>query len=129
MKKILLFFFMFFSIALFMNAQTIIHYESFETDGDGSRYTVTGGFTDGIGDYFIRTNGIDVNKPSNLPSYTSSDGNFFFAGEDTECNDNPNSDVSFVTISGIDITKFGKGLYLLRIIDGNYTKVEKILIR
>jgi len=104
MKKILLFFFMFFSIALFMNAQTIIHYESFETDGDGSRYTVTGGFTDGIGDYFIRTNGIDVNKPSNLPSYTSSDGDFFFAGEDTECSDNPNSDVSFVTISGIDIT-------------------------
>ena len=79
MKKIPLFFMMFFSIALFMNAQTVIHYESFETDGDGSRYTVTGGFTDEIGDYFIKTNGIDVNKPSNLPSYTLSDGDFFFA--------------------------------------------------
>ena len=29
----------------------------------------------------------------------------------------------------IDLTKFGKGLYFLRINDGNYTKVEKILIR
>ena len=29
----------------------------------------------------------------------------------------------------IDLTKFGKGLYLLRINDGNNTKVEKILIR
>ena len=29
----------------------------------------------------------------------------------------------------IDLTKFGKGLYLLRIIDGNNTKVKKILIR
>ena len=104
MKKILLFFLMFFSIALFMNAQTVIHYESFETDGDGSRYTVTGGFTDGSGDYFIRTNGVDVNKPSSLPSYTLSDGDFFFAGEDIKCSDNPNSNVSFVTITGIDIT-------------------------
>lgn len=104
MKKILPFFLMFFSIALFINAQTVIHYESFETDGDGSRYTVTGGFTDGIGDYFIRTNGVDVNNPSGLPSYTLSDDDFFFAGEDTKCSDNPNSDVSFVIISGIDIT-------------------------
>jgi hypothetical protein len=29
----------------------------------------------------------------------------------------------------IDLTKIGKGLYLLRINDGNNTKVEKILIR
>jgi len=29
----------------------------------------------------------------------------------------------------IDLTKFGKGLYLLRINDGNNTKVEKIMIR
>lgn len=29
----------------------------------------------------------------------------------------------------IDLTKFGKGLYLIRIINGNNTKVEKILIR
>ena len=103
-------FYYLFSIALLVSSlgfgQTTILSEDFETDGDGTRYGVTGGFTDGIGDYFVRTNGTTVNKPSGLPSYNSQSSSFYFAAEDTEDGGNPNSDTSDVTFNDININGF-----------------------
>jgi predicted extracellular nuclease len=59
-----------------------IFFESFETDGNGTRYiTSTPEFSDGFGDFFTRTDG------SNIGSFyqvTGSDGNFFFAAQDID---------------------------------------------
>ena len=76
--------------------------ESFETDGNGTRYTTSiGEFTDGAGDFFTRTDG------SNIGSFyevTGADGDFFFAGMDI---DGEGDDaLQMLTVSGIDVAGF-----------------------
>ena len=94
--------------------QTLILSEDFETDGNGTRYIVTGGFSDGSGDYFVRTDGVN-GAPSDLPNYSSSNNAFYFAGEDTEDSGNPNSTTSDVTFDDVDIQNYTdlslKGLF------------------
>jgi hypothetical protein len=90
--------------------QTILFSESFETDGSGTRYTVFGGFSDNVGDYFVRTDGQNTvdgyKKPSNLPTYTGQDSLYFFAGEDTENPDNPNGTTSGILFNDITISGY-----------------------
>jgi len=81
-----------------------LYSESFETDGNGSRYTLsrtefaTGGGV--AADFFTRTDG---SLPSTAPNYLSPDGTFFFAVSDTnEVSGSPESQT--LTISGIDIS-------------------------
>ncbi|MFK7881176.1 ExeM/NucH family extracellular endonuclease [Roseobacter sp.] len=56
--------------------------ESFETDGNGTRYTTSvPEFSDGFGDFFTRTDG------SNIGSFyevTGADGDFFFGAQDID---------------------------------------------
>ncbi len=60
----------------------IILSESFETDGNGTRYTTSiPEFTDGSGDFFLRTDGSDV---SSAYQVLSSDGSFYFAVQDLD---------------------------------------------
>lgn len=90
--------------------QTILFSESFETDGNGTRYTIFGGFSDNVGDYFVRTDGQNTvdgyKKPSNLPKYTGQDSLYFFAGEDTENPDNPNGATSGILVNDINISGY-----------------------
>ncbi len=57
---------------------TILFSEDFETEGNGSRYTVSELCNDG-GDYFARTDGNDVSGTYNNPN-----GSVFFAAQDTD---------------------------------------------
>ncbi len=75
--------------------------ESFETDGDGVRYTASIQFNDGVNDHFQRTDGSDISNVTG--PYTSMDGTFFWAAEDV--NDNGGNGLSPQTIdfTGINI--------------------------
>lgn len=66
--------------ALPASAQTSLWTESFETDGNNSRYTAVE-FTDNGNDFFTRTDGSNI-----AGSYvvTGADGNSYFAGQDTD---------------------------------------------
>lgn len=63
-------------------AQTTVFQEDFETDGNGTRYTTSvPEFTDGTGDFFIRTDG------SNIASFyevSGASGSFYFAAMDLD---------------------------------------------
>ncbi len=87
--------------ALATQAQTTLWSESFETDGNGSRYTATE-FSDGFSDFFTRTNG------SNIASdyvVSGADGGFFFAAQDTD-GDNPGLTTVTITFSPVNINGY-----------------------
>ncbi|MEO1029452.1 MAG: hypothetical protein AAFX02_10405, partial [Pseudomonadota bacterium] len=61
---------------------TTVLAEGFETDGNGTRYTTsTAEFTDGAGDFFLRTDGSDIGS---FYEVTGQEGSFFFAGQDLD---------------------------------------------
>lgn len=79
-----------------------IFVESFETDGNGTRYTTSvAEFSDGSSDFFIRTDGSDI---SGAYEVTGADGSFFFAAQDIdgEVEDSEQT----LSFSGIDIAGF-----------------------
>ncbi len=85
-----------------LSAQTPFWTESFETDGNGTRYTTsTPEFTDNSGDFFIRTDGSDITGTYDIGT---PDGSFFFAGQDLD-GEGASSTLT-VTFAGIDITGF-----------------------
>jgi hypothetical protein len=88
-----------------------LYCESYETDGEGSRYTATGTFNDGVNDHFQRTDGSDISNVSG--AYTGANGSFFFAAEDID--DSNGQEPKFVTsfpfsIAGYDQISFS-GLF------------------
>lgn len=87
--------------ALPATAQSSLWSESFETDGNGTRYTATE-FTDNGTDFFLRTDGTDI-----ATSYvvTGADGSFYFAGQDTDA-EAAGGDIVSVTFSPININGF-----------------------
>ena len=81
-----------------------IFLETFETDGDGSRYTPSVPFfTDGSRDYFMRTNGSNMRSTIN---YFSPEGNFYLAAMDTNGAPGNASNIT-VTWEDIDIAGWG----------------------
>lgn len=64
----------------------IIWEETFETDGEGDRYTTTGTFSDGEDDYYVRTNLLGA--PAGMPEYTPIEGDWFMALEDVDAPEN-----------------------------------------
>ncbi len=58
--------------------------ETFETDGQGVRYTASLPFNDGTSDHWNRTDGSDISNISG--PYTDFVGDFFWAAEDTDDN-------------------------------------------
>ena len=76
----------------------IILNEDFETDGDGSRYSATGAFSDGADDYFIRTDGIS--GPSGVPAFSGFGGSYFWAAEDVDAPENPDG-LALLDFSGM----------------------------
>lgn len=82
----------------------IVFSESFETDGQGTRYTASQPFNDGSSDHWNRTDGSDI---SNVTSaYSGFDGSFFWAAEDVDDNGGNGNDEQTLLFSGIDISGF-----------------------
>ena len=79
----------------------ILLFENFETDGLGTRYTGTGVFSDGIDDYFTRTDGFT--EASGIPAFTGFGGTYFWAAEDTDASENA-SGVTLLDFSGLDLS-------------------------
>ncbi len=85
--------------------QTTVLEESFETDGNGSRYsTSVPEFTDGTGgDFFTRTDG----TTATVPSYyvvSGQDASYYFAAMDTNGDGGPA--ILTLDFTGIDISAF-----------------------
>lgn len=81
----------------------IILNEDFESDGEGGRYTTTGSFSDGAGDYFIRTDGLS--GPSGVPAFSGFGGAYFWAAEDVDAPENPDG-LALIDFSGIALDGF-----------------------
>ncbi|ERT06679.1 hemolysin-type calcium-binding repeat family protein [Lyngbya aestuarii BL J] len=76
--------------------------ETFETDGNGTRYTTSiPEFTDGFSDFFIRTDGSNIISSYNV---FNSEGSFYFAAQDIDGEGAASQQT--LTFSGIDITGF-----------------------
>lgn len=85
-----------------LTAQSTILSESFETDGNGTRYTTSiPEFTDTFNDFFTRTDGSDISS-----SYlvTGADGSFYFAAQDIDGEGSAAEQT--LSFTGIDITNF-----------------------
>jgi len=81
----------------------LIFVEDFETDGNPARYTTSNvEFTDGSGDFFLRTDGSDIGSFYNvaMPS-----GSFYFAVMDTDGEPEGGVNLS-LDFTGIDISGF-----------------------
>ena len=87
--------------ALATQAQTTLWSESFETDGNGTRYTATE-FSDGFADFFTRTSGSNIAADYTV---TGADGSFFFGAQDTD-GDNPGLTTVTITFSPINISGY-----------------------
>jgi len=85
-----------------------LHTEDFETDGNGTRYTVSVEFAPGdpnasSNDYFTRTDGSDI---AAFPAYSGQNNNWFWAAEDTDDNGGDGNKEQWLMISGINITGY-----------------------
>ncbi len=85
-----------------------LHTEDFETDGNGSRYTVSVEFSPASpnasnNDYFTRTDGSDI---SASPAYTGQSNNWFWAAEDTDDNGGNGNKEQWLMISGINVSGY-----------------------
>lgn len=87
--------------ALPASAQSSLWTESFESDGNGTRYAATE-FTDGFNDFFTRTDGSNIGGSY---AVTGADGSFFFAGHDTD-GEPEGGDIVSITFSPININGY-----------------------
>lgn len=91
-----------------VQAQTTLLQESFETDGDGSRYAVLNGSDDGAADYFARR---EVGSASTYGLNGGDlDGTWFWAGQDIDADgsalEDLASDEARLTFSGINVSGY-----------------------
>jgi len=87
-------------IGLTSFGQTTLYQESFETNTNGTNYTTSvAEFTDGFGDFFLRTDGSDISTSYEVNGV---DGLFIFAGQDLD-GEGATLPLSLSTIS-IDVT-------------------------
>jgi hypothetical protein len=87
-------------IGLTSFGQTTLYQESFETNTNGTNYTTSvAEFTDGFGDFFLRTDGSDIATSYEVNGV---DGLFIFAGQDLD-GEGATLPLSLSTIS-IDVT-------------------------
>lgn len=101
----------------------LVFMEGFETDGEGTRYTVQEGFSDGADDYFIRTDGLT--GASGIPAYTGFLGDFFWAAEDTITTDNPGGK-AILEFSGINLQGLSSFFISIDIGAGSQTAFDSI---
>lgn len=92
--------------------EVLLFAESFETDGNGSRYTTSvPEFNDGVDDFFVRTDGSDINTSYEV---SDPDGEFYLAAMDID-GEPPEVDVVSILWQNIDISGYTylvfKGLF------------------
>ncbi|MCB0395185.1 MAG: HYR domain-containing protein [Flavobacteriales bacterium] len=91
-------------LSTFGVAQTNLHTESFETDGEGSRYT-SGTFAVVSGDYFLRTTSAFADLEGDVSS--GIDGSYFWVGEDVDdATNNPFSPQAILQLQDIDVAGY-----------------------
>jgi len=94
-------------------AQGPIYSESFETDGEGIRYTTSNTFNDGTSDHYQRTDGSDISNVSG--SYSTYDGTYFWAAEDTDDGGGDGLPQKIITLTAVSISDYTniqfKGLF------------------
>ncbi len=78
--------------------------ESFETDGNGTRYTLSIDFNDGTSDHFGVTDQSDISNVSG--AYTGLAGSFLVAGEDLDDDGGNLNDVQTFDLNQVDISGF-----------------------
>ncbi len=78
--------------------------ETFETDGQGTRYTASTPFNDGVNDHWNRTDGTDISNISG--PYTGFGGGYFWAAEDTDDNGGNGLAEQSLEINAISITGY-----------------------
>lgn len=96
-------------LAVSAQGQTVLLSESFETDGEGTRYTTVGAFANSDEDHWGRTDGTwdgtnDINTYQGPGGYSNVDGSWFWAGEDLD--DNGGSLPLSVTFNSFNISGF-----------------------
>lgn len=94
-------------VAIFsLSANAQFWSESFETDGEGTRYTTSNSFYRTTSDHFQRTNDVSPNNIANVGgAYSGADGSYYWAGEDLD--DATGGDglpLKTMTFTGISIT-------------------------
>lgn len=100
---------------------SIVLLEDFETDGEGTRYTSTGSFTDGTDDYFIRTDG--SSGASGIPAYSNYGGTYFWAAEDIDATENATG-LALLDFTDIDLGGFNAVTISLDIGAGSMTTFD-----
>jgi hypothetical protein len=92
-----------------VSAQAQVWTESFETDGLGTRYSVSNTFLNSANDFYTRTNGSNIATVT--APYNAQDGTFFWAGEDMDDITGPNLGDALtsktITFFPIDISAVG----------------------
>lgn len=102
---------------------TLLFSETFETDGEGTRYTSTGSFTDGSDDYFIRTDG--STEASGIPAFTGFGGSYYWAAEDIDAAENTTG-VALLEFTGIDLASFPQVQISLQIGAGSNSAFDNV---
>ena len=78
--------------------------ESFETDGEGTRY-LSNAHSDGGGDHFHRHNYFVQNPhPAHNVAVTGVDGSWAWAGEDVDADSPPSGPFGYVRLNDLDVT-------------------------
>ena len=101
-----------FFIPLFCSGQTTLWTEDFETDGNGTRYTISNEFYGSSHDYYGRIYGPTASfggsggNSINIigGSYSSFNGDFYVAGEDQDDGDGDGLDEKSISFNPIDIS-------------------------
>ncbi len=116
----------------FAESQVILLSESFETDGEGTRYTSNtfnfcAGSPGGNPDYFLRTNTNPALPPGTCAigfgsSITNVQGSFYWASEDIRSNSpipnaNPPGDITFFPLNITGYNNLMVSLYLALFVD------------
>ena len=78
--------------------------ESFETDGQNTRYVASQPFNDSPSDHWNRTDGSDISNVS--AAYSNIEGTFFWAAEDTDDNGGNGNDEQTLEFTDINISGF-----------------------
>jgi methionine-rich copper-binding protein CopC len=102
-KKILWFLGLTFSLVSTSQAVDLMT-ESFETDGNGSRYIASTPFNDGSSDHWNRTDGSDISNISG--PYSGYQGSYFWGAEDVDDNGGNGANPQTMLFAGIDINAY-----------------------
>lgn len=99
-------------------SSTLVYSESFESDGEGTRYTSVLAFHGGPNDHFGRT---DLESINTAADYTNLDGDYLWAAEDTDDDDGNGETEQVLTLQAIDVSGYTNLNVTIRVGAGDAT--------